>query len=111
MSRRGDKNRDIKLRGQFITAFVETRRTPAWKALSMGARESYMTLKVHHFVGFKNSNGHIFLSERRSTEEWGVRNRELIRRWFRELQHYGFIVMTSLREPRCRGQGELRSGD
>ena len=106
MSRRGDKNGDIKLRGQFIPAFVETRRTPAWKAMSMGARELYMTLKVHHFVGFKNNNGRIFLSERKAMEEMGVSNREWIRRWYRELQHYGFIVMTNPRKPRCRGQGQ-----
>jgi hypothetical protein len=106
MSRRGDKNRDIKLRGQFITAFVETRRTPAWKALSMGARELYMTLKVHHFVGFKNNNGHIFLSERKAMEEMGVRNRESIRRWYRELQHYGFIVMTSPGSLGVAGKGK-----
>ena len=28
-------------------------------------------------------------------EEMGVSNRESIRRWYRELQHYGFIVMTN----------------
>ena len=106
MSRRGDKNGDIKLRGQFIPAFLETRRTPAWKAMSMGARELYMTLKVHHFVGFKNNNGRIFLSERKAMEEMGVSNRESIRRWYRELQHYGFIVMTNPGKPRCRGQGQ-----
>src|SRR6476469_6800786 len=95
MRRSNDKNRDIKLRGQFIPAFVETRRTPAWKAMSMGARELYITLKGHHFVGVKNNNGRIFLSERKATEEMGVSNRESIRRWYRELQHYGFIVMTN----------------
>jgi hypothetical protein len=106
MSRRGDKNRDIKLRGQFIPAFVETRRTPAWKAMSMGGRELYMTLKGHHFVGLKNNNGHIFLSERKAMEEMGARNRESIRRWFRELQHYGFIVMTSPGSLGVAGKGK-----
>ena len=28
-------------------------------------------------------------------EEMGVRNRDSIRRWFRELEYYGFIVMTN----------------
>ena len=106
MSRRGDKNGDIKLRGQFIPAFLETRRTPAWKAMSMGARELYMTLKGHHFVGFKNNNGHIFLSERKAMEEMGVSNRESIRRWYRELQHYGFIVMTNPGSLGVAGKGK-----
>ena len=106
MSRRGDKNGDIKLRGQFIPAFLETRRTPAWKAMSMGARELYMTLKVHHFVGFKNNNGRIFLSERKAMEEMGVSNRESIRRWYRELQHYGFIVMTNPGNLGVAGKGK-----
>ena len=106
MSRRGDKNRDIKLRGQFIPAFVETRRTPAWKAMSMSARELYMTLRGHHFVGLKNNNGRIFLSERKAMEEMGVRNRESIRRWFRELQHYGFLVMTNPGSLGVAGKGK-----
>ena len=55
--------------------------------MSMGARELYMTLKLHHFVGFKNNNGRIFLSERDAMEEMGATNRESIRRWFRELEH------------------------
>ena len=106
MSRRGDKNGDIKLRGQFIPAFLETRRTPAWKAMSMGARELYMTLKVHHFVGFKNNNGRIFLSERKAMEEMGVCNRESIRRWYRELAALRLHRHDEPRKPRCRGQGQ-----
>ena len=107
MSRRGDKNRDIKLRGQFIPAFVETRRTPAWKALSMGARELYMTLKVHHFVGFKNNNGRIFLSERKAMEEMGVSQpRSRSGAGSASLQHYGFIVMTNPGSLGVGGQGQ-----
>jgi len=106
MSRRGDKNRDIKLRGQFIPAFLETRRTPAWKAMSMGARELYMTLRGHHFVGLKNNNGRIFLSERDAMEEMGATNRKSIRRWFRELEHFGFIVKTAEHHLGVDGKGK-----
>ena len=106
MSRGGDKNRDIKLRGQFIPAFVETRRTPAWRALSMGARELYMTLKVHHFVGFKNNNGHIFLSERKAMEEMGVRNREVDQALVPRVAALRLHRHDEPREPRCRGQGQ-----
>jgi hypothetical protein len=95
MSKGKNKNSDIKRRGQFIPWFLETTDTPAWKAMSMGARVLYMALKRHHFVGFNNNNGRIFLSERDAAEEMGVASRNSIRRWFRELQHFGFIVMTS----------------
>jgi hypothetical protein len=95
MSKGKNKNSDIKRRGQFIPWFVETTDSPAWKAMSMGARVLYMALKRHHFVGFNNNNGRIFLSGRDAMEEIGVGNRDSIHRWFRELQHYGFIVMTS----------------
>jgi hypothetical protein len=41
----------------------------------MGARELYMTLKAHHFVGIKNNNGRLYLSQRNAMEEMGVPNR------------------------------------
>jgi len=90
----------------FIPVHKETMRTPAWKALTMGARMLFVHLKGHHFTGFNNNNGRIFLSERKAMEEMGVRNRESIRRWFRELQHYGFIVMTNPGTLGVEGKGK-----
>jgi hypothetical protein len=70
--------------------------TRAWKALSMGARVLYLQLKRHHFTGgLRNNNGKIYLSERDAVEELGSGNRDSIRRWFAELQHFGFIVKTA----------------
>ena len=40
MSRRGDKNGDIKLRGQFIPAFLETRRNASMEGPVPWARAS-----------------------------------------------------------------------
>ena len=68
---------------------------PATKALSHGAFRLYAVLKrqFNHNVSDR-WNGRIYLSQRRAQEEIGS-NREEIARWYRELQYYGFIVMTS----------------
>jgi hypothetical protein len=65
-----------------------------------------MTLKAHHFVGFNNNNGRIFLSERDAMEEMGATNRKSIRRWFRELEHFGFIVKTAEHHLGVDGKGK-----
>src|SRR5262245_43381477 len=106
MRRPKDKNRDIKLRGRFIPVFFETRRTPAWKAMSMGARELYMALRCAHYVSFTNNNGRVFLSERDALEELGATNRKSVRRWFRELEHFGFIVKTAEHHLGVDGKGK-----
>ena len=114
MSRRGDKRRGHQAAGaQFIPAFVrETRRTPAWKALSNGrARAVHDSQGVTTSVGFKNNNGHIYSFGAEGDGERGVSNRELIRRWYRELQHYGFIVMSEPWVASVSGaRAKLRSG-
>jgi hypothetical protein len=83
----------------FVPSFISTMETPAWKALSMGARVLYLQLKRHHFTGtgglIRNNNGKIYLSERDAVEELGCGNRDSIRRWFAELEHFGFIVKTA----------------
>jgi hypothetical protein len=92
MSKR--KHKDKGRLPPFVPLHISTMETPAWKALSMGARVLYAQIKRHHFVGAKNNNGKIYLSERTAQEEIGGGTRDSIRRWFRELQHYGFIVQT-----------------
>ena len=103
--RRRDELKKNKL-PPFIPVHKETMRTPAWAALTMGARMLFVHLKGHHFTGVNNNNGRIFLSERKAMEEMGVRNRESVRRWFRELQHYGFIVMTNPGNLGVEGKGK-----
>ena len=72
--------------------------TPAWKALSHGARSLYVAIKCRYNLNNHN-NGRLFLSHRDAADEIGSDTKE-IGRWFRELQHYGFIVMN---EPGCLG--------
>jgi hypothetical protein len=63
--------------------------TPAWRAMSHGARSLYVTLKRRWNHNRLNL---VYVSERVAAEELGS-PRDQIRRWFRELQYYGFIVM------------------
>ena len=78
----------------FVPIDQEMMRSPAWRAMSYGARCVYMHLKSRWSFKQRN-NGHIFLSHRDAEEELGCRHRDSVSRWFRELQHYGFIVMTN----------------
>jgi hypothetical protein len=79
--------------GPFVPLLIETIKSPAWRAMSHGARSLYVALKSRYGQTFKN-NGKLFLSSRDAAIELGS-NRDSIRRWFSELQYYGFIVMTN----------------
>jgi hypothetical protein len=67
--------------------------SPAWRAMSHGARSLYIALRRRYWPNRKN-NGHICLPQRKAAKELGSGRTE-IGRWFRELQYYGFIVMTT----------------
>jgi hypothetical protein len=90
-----DKGR---IEGPFVPMLICTRKSPAWRALSPYAREVYVTLKSRYGFDARN-NGRIYLSTRDGAEETGF-NDKTIARCLRELQHYGFIVMT---EAGCLG--------
>jgi len=78
----------------FVPLDVEVMTSPAWRAMSHGARLLYIHLKRRWSFKQKN-NGRLFLSHRDAQKELGGGTRDSISRWYRELQHYGFIVMTS----------------
>jgi hypothetical protein len=78
----------------FVPLDQEVMKSQAWRATSHGARILYIHLKRRWSFKQRN-NGRIFLSQRDALEEMGGSCRDSISRWFRELQHYGFIVMTS----------------
>ena len=77
---------------------------PAWRALSHGARSLYVALKRRHRLD-TNNNGKIFLSQRQAEIELGS-NRDYVARWFRELEYYGFIVMTRPGSLGLEGKGK-----
>jgi hypothetical protein len=85
MSRKNDKGR----LPAFVPLFKDTLITPAWRSMSHGARNLYVTLKLRHV----KNNGRIYLSQRDARLELGGSGFNEIGNWFRELQHYGFIVM------------------
>jgi hypothetical protein len=95
------KNRKNKNRlPPFLPLHNETLDAPATKALSHGAFRLYATLKREfNSSASDRRNGRIYLSLREAQEKIGS-NREEIARWYRELQHYGFIVMAT---PGCLG--------
>ena len=76
----------------FVPMFKETLTSPAWCALSHGARSLYVALKLRYSSNFKN-NGKIYLSQRDAKKELGS-GFEDITNWFRELEFYGFIIKT-----------------
>ena len=84
MARRSDKGR----LPPFVPILKDTLDSEAWKATSFGARWLYVALKrrvpPHRNVAY--------LSCRNAAEDVGANFRR-IGDWFRELEHYGFIVL------------------
>jgi hypothetical protein len=90
MSARAHKTKDRL--PPFVPLLKDTIQSPAWRAMSHGAKILYIALKARYNSGHHN-NGRIFLSQRDAAKEVGSRFGQ-IARWFRELQHFGFIVQT-----------------
>jgi len=78
----------------FIPATRTTIASPAWKALSFGARAVYVDLRG--YLRHDNANnGKVYRSYRDVRSDLGRGTLRSIGRWYRELAHYGFIVQTS----------------
>jgi hypothetical protein len=82
----------------FVPLLIDTLDQPAWRALSHGAQMLYVALRRRYSVRMHN-NGRLFLSQRMAEKELNSHHNQ-IARWYRELQHYGFIV---LQVPGCLG--------
>jgi hypothetical protein len=82
----------------FVMVTNQVLDSPAWCAMSTGARCLYIALK-RRCPPNRYNNGRIRLSQREVQKQLGAGFTQ-IARWFRELQHYGFIVMT---EAGCLG--------
>jgi hypothetical protein len=92
-----EKDRKNRL-SPFVPLLIATLNQPAWRALSHGAQMLYVALKRRYNFNIHN-NGKIFLSQRMAAKELNSHHNQ-IARWFRELQHYGFIVLL---QPGCLG--------
>jgi hypothetical protein len=102
MSRRHERDKHRLL--PFVPLLIVTLKEPAWRAMSHGARSLYAALKRRYSPNTHN-NGRIFLSQRMAAEELGSHHNE-IARWFRELKHYGFIVLASPGYLGVEGKGQ-----
>jgi hypothetical protein len=101
MKPRRDKNR---IAGPFVPLLKDTMKSEAWRAASHGARSLYVALKSRY--NSKLGNG-VYLSTRAAETELGSYScRDNVRRWFRELQYYGFIVMVSPGHLGVEGRGK-----
>jgi hypothetical protein len=98
-----EKNRRNRL-PPFVPLLLDTLDASAWRAMSHGARSLYVALRRRFGTQWHN-NGRIFLSQRVAAKEIGSHHNE-IARWFRELQHYGFIVMTTPGHLGVEGRGK-----
>jgi hypothetical protein len=87
------KRKPSQIAGPFVPLLLETINTPAWRAMSHGARNLYVSLR-RCYNATADNNGKIFLSQRAAQKELNSR-RDYIARWLRELQHFGFVVMTA----------------
>jgi hypothetical protein len=82
----------------FVMVTNQVLDSPAWRVMSHGARSLCVALK-RRCPPNRHNNGRIRLSQREAQKQLGAGFTQ-ITRWYRELQYYGFIVMT---EPGCLG--------
>jgi hypothetical protein len=88
----------------FVPLLLNTIDSAAWRATSHGAKALYIVLR-RRYSPKRHNNGSIFVSERVAKRELRS-DREQIRRWFRELQHYGFIVQIKAGSLGVEGKGK-----
>jgi hypothetical protein len=89
-----------KLGGSFAPLLTHTRKSDAWRMLSVGARALFMELQSMFFVDIE---GDVFLSCREGAKLLRTRKNN-ISLWFNELEHYGFVV--KVRDAHQTGLGE-----
>jgi hypothetical protein len=80
---------------QFVPLLHSTLDCKAWRAMSPGARLLYIALKRR----VPRDRNRAYISQRQAMSEVRTNFRH-VGQWFRELQHFGFIVQAS---PGCLG--------
>ena len=78
----------------FVPLIRTTLASPAWKQLSFGARSLYVVLRSYLRVDSAN-NGKVYRAYRKAADDVGTGSIRSVQRWFRELEHYGFVRMTT----------------
>jgi hypothetical protein len=72
----------------YIAIYRHTFKSPAWQALSVGARAAYLELASNYNTKRMNA---VYLAARTGAERLGASKTTIVK-WLRELQHYGFIA-------------------
>jgi hypothetical protein len=72
----------------FVAVYRLTMKSDAWRALSVGAKATFLELRKNYNTKAQNA---VFLSARDGARELGV-HRDTVCKWMHELEHYGFIV-------------------
>jgi hypothetical protein len=86
---------------QFFPLLKGTLDSPAWRALSHGARSLYVSLKRRQPKG----RNKVWLSYNDAIHELACSRRK-VKEWFCELEHYGFIVLEQLGSLGIQGKGK-----
>ena len=68
--------------------------------MSFGARCLYHVLRGYLRFDNLNNGKDLYRPYRKAAEDLGTKSKTSVQRWYRELEHYGFIVMTT---PPCLG--------
>jgi hypothetical protein len=92
MSNRNKIHSKGRIQGQWTAVRWEVMQSAAWKQMTMGARMLYIAL-IKNLSFNADNNGKIFLATRKAAGELGASQR-IVCVWFRELEHFGFIVQT-----------------
>ena len=98
------RNRNQGKLAPFTAVFRHTTKSVAWKALSVGAKATFVALQSLHNDKSQNA---VFMPGRRGIKEYGLgQDRNAIGRWLKELEHYGFIVMVQGAHLGLSGKGK-----
>jgi hypothetical protein len=93
-----------RISGPFVPMMKDTMKTPAFKALSHGARSLLTVLRARYNTTLQNA---VYISTRDASKELGSHSRRNnVMRWFRELQYYGFIRMVRPAHHGVNGHGK-----
>ena len=88
----------------FTAVFRHTTKTAAWRALSVGAKATFVALQSLHNDKAQNA---VWISARDGVEVFGLdQDKNAIGTWLKELQHYGFVVMVQGAHLGLSGKGK-----
>jgi hypothetical protein len=72
----------------WVSIIRQTMKSEAWRALSVGARATFLELKKNYNTNVQNA---VFLSARDGAKNLGV-SKNTVGKWLHELEHYGFVA-------------------